>query len=305
MITDIYFKQAELLLRIIPLIDREDVFALKGGTAINFFVCDLPRISIDIDLVYLPLEERELSLQAISDTLLRVGRNIESRIPGTKVHPRKTRDSDLLSGLFVRRDELMVKIEPNLIMRGSVYAPSRMSICPKARELFEVSLECRTLSVDEIYAGKICAALDRQHPRDLFDIMILLKHGSFSGAMRKAFIVYLISHDRPMVEILNPNLADIRPVFESEFQGMTLDEVTCEELEQTREMLVSLIANNLTESEKKFIVSVKEGAPQWNLIDIKGVEKLPAVRWKLMNIGRMDSSKHKKAISKLRDYLGV
>jgi hypothetical protein len=85
-------------------------------------------------------------------------------------------------------------------------------------------------------------------------------------AMRQAFIVYLISHDRPMVEILNPNFIDIQPVFETEFKGITLEEVKCEELEKTREELVSMIARGLTIPEKQFIVSVKEGIPQWDLI---------------------------------------
>jgi hypothetical protein len=172
-------------------------------------------------------------------------------------------------------------------------------------EIFEISLECRVLSENEIYGWKICAALDRQHPRDLFDIMMLLKFGNFSDAMRKAFIVFLISHDRPMAELLNPNFVDIRPVFETEFQGMTLEEVTCEELEQTRETLVSMIVNGLTLQEKRFIVSVKEGIPQWDLIEMEGVENLPAVKWKLLNIGQMNPSKHRNAVRKLRDSLGV
>ena len=58
----VFFKQAELLLRILPLIHKEEAFALKGGTAINFFVQDLPRLSVDIDLTYLPLHERDLAL---------------------------------------------------------------------------------------------------------------------------------------------------------------------------------------------------------------------------------------------------
>ena len=57
----IFFKQAELLLRILPLIDKEEVLALKGGTAINFFVRDLPRLSVDIDLTYLPVNERSFA----------------------------------------------------------------------------------------------------------------------------------------------------------------------------------------------------------------------------------------------------
>ena len=125
MINSLYFKQAELLLRIIPLIDREAVFALKGGTAINFFARDIPRISVDIDLVYIPLGERDLSLREISATLVRISHDIESRIPGTKVFFKKIKGTDFFSGLFVQRQETMVKIEPNLVIRGSVYPPER------------------------------------------------------------------------------------------------------------------------------------------------------------------------------------
>ncbi len=195
MINSVYFKQAELLLRILPLIDREAEFAMKGGTAINFFARDLPRISVDIDLIYLPVGERDESLRQISAALARISQDIENRIPGTKVTPRKTGGSGLLSGLFVQRQDTIVKIEPNLVMRGSVYPPARRLISPKAIDLFEISVESQILSDDELYAGKICAALDRQHPRDLFDIMMLLKYGNFSAAMRKAFIVYLVSHE--------------------------------------------------------------------------------------------------------------
>jgi len=304
-IDTVYFKQAELILRIIPLIDREAVFALKGGTAINFFVRDLPRISVDIDLVYLPVSERDVSLREISASLVRISQDVEIKIPGAKVIPKKIKGTDFLSGFFVQRQETIVKIEPNLVIRGSVYPPARSVISPKARDLFEISVECQTLLENELYAGKICAALDRQHPRDLFDIMMLLKYGNFNAAMRKAFVVYLISHDRPMVEVLNPGFVDIRSVFETEFQGMILEGITCEDLEKTREELVSMIARELTIQEKQFIVSVKEGMPQWDLIGIEGVHNLPAVKWKLLNIGRMNPSKHKKAVRKLRDYLGL
>jgi predicted nucleotidyltransferase component of viral defense system len=305
MIDTVYFRQAELLLRVLPLVDREAVFALKGGTAINFFVRDLPRISVDIDLVYLPVGERDFSLREISEALVRISRNVESRIPGTKIVPRKIKGSDLWSGCSVQREDATIKIEPNLVMRGSLFPPERRNLCLKAKSVFELSVESRTLSENELYAGKICAALDRQHPRDLFDIMMLLREGSFNEGMRQAFIVYLISHDRPMVEVLDPGFANIRPVFEAEFRDMTLEEVTCEDLEKTREQLVSMIARELTIQEKQFIVSVKEGMPQWDLIGIEGVENLPAVKWKLLNISRMNPSKHKKAVHKLRDYLEV
>ena len=305
MIDNTYFHQAELLLRVLSFIDKEAVFALKGGTAINFFITDLPRISVDIDLTYLPVEERDSSLHEISNALIRISRNIEDKIPGTKIIAKKTKGSEFLNTLFVSRQDASIKIEPNLIIRGSVFPTERRMLSQKARDLFGISMECRTLSENELYAGKICAALDRQHPRDLFDIYMLFKSRKLNDVMRKAFIVYLISHDRPMVELLNPSLSDIRSVFENEFKDMTLENVTCEDLEQTREELISIIYKGLTTQEKQFIVSVKEVVPQWNLLGLEGIDNLPAVRWKLMNIKKMNPSKHAKAVRKLRDYLQV
>lgn len=305
MIDNAYFKQAELLLRVLPLVDQEAVFALKGGTAINFFVRDLPRVSVDIDLAYLPIGDRDFALREISDTLVRIGRNVESRIPGTKIISKKIKGSDLWSGCSIRREDATIKIEPNPVIRGSIFPPERRTLSPSAQRVFELSMECRTLSENELYAGKICAALDRQHPRDLFDVLMLLRERTFSDAMRKAFIVYLISHDRPMVEILDPGFVNIRPVFESEFLDMASEELACEDLEKTRENLVSMIARELTLPERQFIVSVKQGAPQWDLIGLEGVQNLPAVQWKLLNIGRMAPAKHQQALRKLRDYLDV
>lgn len=305
MIDNAYARQAELLLRVLPFIDKEPVFALKGGTAINFFVMDLPRISVDIDLTYLPVEERDLSLNGISDALTRISKNIEDRIPGIKIFSKKTKGTEFVAALFLRVHDASVKIEPNLILRGSVFIPERKMISLKARELFGMYMECQILSENELYAGKICAALDRQHPRDLFDIQMLFRTDKFSNDMRKAFIVYLISHDRPMVELLNPGLSDIKPVFETEFKGMTLENITCEDLEKTRDELIAIINGRMTMQEKQFIVTVKEGKPQWNLLGLDGIESLPAVKWKLMNIKKMDPSKHAKAVRKLRDCLQV
>lgn len=61
-----YVNQVKLIFDILPLVAVEEFFALKGGTAINLFVRDMPRLSIDIDLVYLPKEERTISLDKIT-----------------------------------------------------------------------------------------------------------------------------------------------------------------------------------------------------------------------------------------------
>ena len=301
----VFFKQAELLLRILPLIHKEEVFALKGGTAINFFVRELPRLSVDIDLTYLPVNERDYALNDISHGLMRIFKEIKRRIPVSQIVLKNVRGTKTLKGMVVNQEGATVKIEPNLVLRGSVYPPEIKALSKKAQDLFELSVQSRTLSMDELYAGKICAALDRQHPRDLFDVHFLLKNEGLTAKIRKAFIVYLISHPRPMIEILNPHPKDMIDIFEKEFKGMIDKEVSYYDLDKTRDKLVSMLRNELTTEERRFIVSVKEGHPRWELLALKGIENLPAVKWKLLNIGKMDPLKHQEAIIKLRGYLGI
>jgi predicted nucleotidyltransferase component of viral defense system len=301
----VFFRQAELLLRILPLIHKEEVFALKGGTAINFFIRDLPRLSVDIDLTYLPVNERDSALNDIRDALIRISGEIQIRIPGTKVTLRKIHGANVLRGMVVEREGVTVKIEPNLVMRGSVYPPEVRALSRNAQQVFELSVQSRCLSTEELYAGKICAALDRQHPRDLFDVHWLLTSEGISLRTRKAVLVYVISHPRPMIEILNPGFNDIRDVFEKEFKEMATENLSYEELCTTRENLVSTLMKEVTHKEKLFLLSVKEGVPRWSLLGLEGVENLPAVKWKLLNIGKMEETKHRDAVRKLRDYLNV
>jgi predicted nucleotidyltransferase component of viral defense system len=301
----VFFRQAELLLRVLPFVNEEEIFALKGGTAINFFLRDLPRLSVDIDLTYLPVNDRETALNDIDKALLRISEKVEKKIAGVRVFPKKDHDLDILAGLLIRRDDETVKIEPNPVLRGSVFPTETRALCQGAQDFFELSIEARTLSFEDLYGGKACAALDRQHPRDLFDIDMLFKNEGLPEKVRKAFIVYLVSHSRPMVEILNPQWGDLRPVFEREFQGMVVEPVTPEELRTIGGQLVSKLREEMTQEEKQFIVSVKEGKPQWNLLGMPGIENLPAVQWKLLNIGRMPKVKHREALRKLRNYLDV
>ena len=76
-----YFDQVRLLLSVLPDIAREDAFALMGGTAINLFYRDMPRLSVDIDLTYLPVHDRERSLKDIDETLDRITVAITDRYP--------------------------------------------------------------------------------------------------------------------------------------------------------------------------------------------------------------------------------
>ena len=200
----VFFRQAELLLRVLPLVTKEDVFALKGGTAINFFLRDLPRLSVDIDLTYLPINDRESTLTDIDKVLHRISERVEKAILGVHVFFKRDREFNLVASLLIRRGDATIKVEPNLVLRGSAFPTERRSLCQKAQDLFELSVESCTLSFEDLYGGKACAALDRQHPRDLFDINMLFKNEGLPEKVRKAFIVYLVSHSRPMIEILNP-----------------------------------------------------------------------------------------------------
>jgi len=161
----------------------------------------------------------------------------------------------------------------------------------------------KTLSFAELYGSKICAALDRQHPRDIFDIMLLLQNEGITNEVRKAFLVYLISHNRPISELLLPNFQDIKPVFEKEFAGMVSFEVKYEKLVRGRETLVEEINKQITDGERTFLISFKEGRPKWELLGIDGVEKMPAVQWKLYNVRKMNPSKHKESVDKLKRVL--
>jgi predicted nucleotidyltransferase component of viral defense system len=297
----IYYRQAKLLLRVLPIIERYPIFALKGGTAINFFIRDMPRLSVDIDLTYVPIAERETAMTSISSTLNNISSDIELLIPNATVMPRHAGNN--IVGLSVRADDCNVKIEPNPVLRGTIYEPSMMTVTPRVQEMFEMTVESKVLNFADIYGGKICAALDRQHPRDLFDIKLLLDHEGITNEIRKSFIVHLTSHDRPMAELLRPRHQDIKKVFENEFDGMTFMKMSLRELEEARDILVQKIHKGLTDKEKQFIISMKKGKPEWHLLDLRGVDLLPAVQWKLLNISRMGKVKQNAALKKLEKAL--
>jgi len=292
-----------LLLQILPFLKSKNIFALKGGTALNFFIRDLPRLSVDIDLTYLPIKDRESSISDISTHLKESADRITSKLSGIQVNYKYAHNSENVIGFVLLRNNITVKVEPNLVIRGAVYEPKELTLCKKAQNMFGLSISFLALAKEDLYGGKICAALDRQHPRDLYDIKLLLENDGLSEHIRKAFIVYLISHSRPMVELLNPNLIDIKKTFENEFSGMTIHPVQLDELLGIREKLIRLIKNDLSEKERRFILSVKKGEPEWELFELDHIDSLPAVNWKLQNIRQMNPKKHKQAVNKLKDYL--
>ena len=278
------------------------MLCVKGGTAINLFVRDMPRLSIDIDLVYLPIENREISLRKISEELKSISENIYKQIDGATVVETKLANSKFVIKLLVQYKNSTIKIEVSPVGRGIVLDVRPLEICARANSEFGFA-KMQVACFDELYAGKLCAALDRQHPRDLFDVKILLDNEGITEDLIKVFLVYLIACNRPIVELLEPNFVDMGKMYLTDFIGMTFFDVRIEELELSRELLVSTIRSMLTESDKKFLMSFKQSQPDWDLLGLKKASELPAVRWKLHNLELMDSELKKNAISKLEKSL--
>jgi len=298
-----YLDWTELMLRVLPSVAKEPCFALRGGTAINFFLRDMPRLSVDIDLVYVPIEVRKQSLEHIGEALKHIRDVVKWTLRGVSV--REEFMEGTLYKLFVQSPRGTVKIEPNLTFRGTVYPTEERTLCVRAQERFGFSIKMPIVSVPDLFGGKICAALDRQHPRDLYDIKSLLENEGLTPEIRKAFVVYWVSHDRPMHELIEPIHKDFKRFFENEFADMTNEPIKYEDLIETREKLIELLKCELSDEERRFVVSVKEGNPKWSLLGIEGLEKLPAIQWKLQNIAKMEPKKHQEHLRKLKEKLGL
>ena len=292
---DGYEKQAVLLIDVLPFVTKTKVFALKGGTAINFFYLDRRRLSVDIDLHYLPNNTREEALQDMAAQMQQIAEDIQQAYPGTQV---KIDDKTL--NMLVIRDGVQIKIEPNLVIRGSLLPVVDKSLSPLLEQQTGRTVTATCMAPHEIYAGKLCAALDRQHPRDLFDIWIFLQQHELSTELMNIFIVYLISQGKPIHEGLSPNIKDIEPLYYSQFTGLAEEEVALETLQAIQHALPGWIVACMTEDQRNFLLGFKRGEPDWSLLPHLEIETLPAVRWKQQNLDKMDAGKRQAAIYKLQ-----
>ena len=301
---ELYRRQAALLIKAVPLVAAETCFALKGGSAINLFVRDMPRLSVDLDLTYLPVADRAASLKEIDAAMRRIARTIGHGIPGARVSPSRLKGENCVTKLLLQADGVQIKVEVTPVLRGCVYEPSTRSVSTRVEDQFGFA-EIQVVSFPDLYAGKIVAALDRQHPRDLFDVRDLLANEGINDELRKAFIVYLLSHNRPMAEVLAPMRLDISAEFARGFAGMTETPVTLAELLQAREDVIASIVGNMPADHRRFLISIKRGEPDWVLLDLPGAEALPAVRWRLENLARLDATKRAALLTRLGEVLGI
>lgn len=301
--SDIYRRQVELLIRALPRVAEEACFALKGGTAINLFVRDMPRLSVDIDLTYLPMTDRGQALEEMDAALKRIARRIKKSDASIHITESAPQTQDTVNKLVVRtKNRVQIKVEVTPVLRGCVYEPGIVPIAKNAEDLFGYA-EINTLSFADLYAGKILAALDRQHPRDLFDIHLLLQNEGITDEVRTAFIVYLVSHGRPPHVLLNPNMRDITQDFEQNFIGMTAEDILPETLLAARAALAEDIVNNMPDKHKKFLMTFFARKPDWSLLDISGTEELPAVRWREQKLDEAGQEERDDLLHKLEKII--
>lgn len=301
-----YRDQVRLLLDILPLVMAEPVFALKGGTAINLFEWDLPRLSVDIDLTYLPNHGRAESLAAIGEALARTGTEIERRLPPTRVTQARQGGEGMEVKLNCQRVRTQVKIEVNPSLRGHLLPVRDLACSSGVQEQFEAFVEARCVSHGELFGGKICAALDRQHPRDLFDVKRLLDHEGLVEEVRLGTIAALVSHGRPIGELVAPARKDHRETFRSQFEGMPFEPFTYDDHQATLERLVGMLRSSFTDADRNFLLSFEAGDPDWSRFPIQALSTLPAPQFKLMNIRTFreaSPARHEAALSALNEAM--
>jgi len=252
-----YYKQVSLLIRMLPVVATEPSFALKGGTAINLFVRDFPRLSVDIDLAYLPLEPRNEALANVKAALERITDLINTQ-PDTRAVLQDQKVDELR--IVVTSPNATVKIEVSPVARGTLHKPDSLSVQESVEEEFGYA-EIPVVSLPDLYGGKLCAAMDRQHPRDMFDVRMLLAEEGISRDIFIGFITYALSHPRPINEVMAPNWQPLEENFQAEFDGMTFEPVELKDLISTRLAMVDALQSHFTERDRSFLLSFKQGYP--------------------------------------------
>jgi len=294
-----YRQQVELLLKIIPTLSDIDSFAVHGGTAINLYVLDLQRYSVDIDVTYTSIKPREEAFAEIHKNLSVLKEKIKAIIPNVII-------SEKPNKIYCSQKGVMVKIEVNGTKRGLIEPYEVRTLCEKAQTEFETSNKAKIVSLSQLYGGKITAALDRQHPRDLFDVKLMFNFVTDFAQVKKGFLYYLLGGDRPMVESLSPNRIDQQETLIKQFSGMTDIPFTYSDYEETREKLIDFINSNLTQQDKEFLIAFEAGNDLLQFSEYQEYLQFPSVQWKLQNISKLkeiNPNKHRESVKKLENYL--
>ena len=296
---NLYKEQVRLLLRILPLVYREEDFAVHGGTAINLFIKNLPRYSVDVDLTYIPLVTRDKSMSEIDKKLAIISQQLQRAVPDINIRP-------VPNKLLCTQGRSTVKIEVNGIKRGIIGPTIDLPLCDKAQEEFRMYCKARIVPVEQLYGGKIAAALSRQHPRDLFDYSYM--EPDKIDNLKYGFMFALLGSDKPLIESLSPHPINQKEALENHFRGMTNIPFTHENYDAARKQLITFVNTMLSEEDKAFLVSFEEGAPKWDESAYSDFRGFPSVQWKLLNIDKLKTqnpAKHKQEVERLNCFFGI
>lgn len=246
----------------------------------------------------MPLEPRGEALDNAKAALQRITDNINSQ-PDVKAKFQANKPDELR--IVVSNSTATVKIEVSPVARGTLHEPEVSEVAESVEDEFGYA-EIPVVSLPDLYGGKICAAMDRQHPRDLFDVNMLLEAEGISRQIFVGFLTYALGHPRPINEVMAPNWQPLETKFHEEFEGMTFRTVQLQDLEETRSEMLNALKVQFTERDREFLLSFKQGEPDWSLFDVPSIEELPAIRWKLINLDKLKSQnpdKHQELFSKL------
>lgn len=282
-----YLDTARLLLDIAPVVFKTPSFAMKGGTALNLFVQDMPRLSVDIDVVFNDYSlDRESALKSISTDLASIKAAIAAM--GYRAILPTTKSGDDVK-LLIDSNGSQVKVEVNFVFRGTVLPVVRTPLVQAAQDLFTTEIVVPVLETAELYGSKLVAAMDRQHPRDIFDVMKMLDKFGWQSSFVDCFVAYLAGHNRPVHEVLFPNKLPLEPTFTNEFAGMTREPIALSVLEQVQGQVIAELPRALTASHRGFLLSLARAEPIWELMPFKHLHRLPALQWKLLNLHKLKS----------------
>lgn len=297
-----YRSRVQLLVDVLPAVAMEPRFALKGGTAINLFEHDLPRLSVDIDLTWLPVGEFANDARDMAAALEEIGAQLAAPPLRLTVRPSAANGAPAITRLIVSRGASRIQIETTPVMRGTVHPVREMRVRPSVERDFGFA-SMQVLDFADLYAGKLAAALSRQHPRDLFDIGLLLDTHGLDERLWRTFLVYLTCSSKPAAEMLAPREPiDLATSFATQFNGMTSTPSSAESLLHTRERLLLAISERLDAATCAFLESVENEAPDFDLLDLPQAATLPGVLRKMQNLGKRTAAKR---ASDRRQLLGL
>ena len=287
-----YIEIARLMLLTAPQIFQASDFAMKGGTALNLFLHNMPRLSVDIDIAFIDhTKSREEALQSIRQELQSLCQRLEPLgLKGTLVSSSDSEDVKIM----ITRGAVSMKVEVNYNFRGTLLPPRNARISEVASQSFLMDFSIPSLAREELYGGKLVAALDRQHPRDFFDVREMFLGNHFDAGVVDCFVCYLAGHNNTVHGVLFSKDKKITSLYEEQFVGMTTHPVSLAELQEARSNLRSALLTNLQDRHKQFLLGLVRLEPDWSLMPFPHLRELPALKWKILNLEKLRRTNPKK-----------